>query len=152
MEDYLEAIRTLSENESSVKVTQLSDALNVSKPSVTAAVTRLAGEGLVHHQRYGAIELTTKGRELADDVCHRHDVLRVFLIEILGVPEETAERDACRLEHHLSPDSSVRLARFLAFVLQDASEKPQWLDEFVSSMSQRDAEADSASVLRDSRP
>ncbi len=119
MEDYLEAIRTLSDEAGSVKVTRLSEALHVRKPSVTAAVARLAYEGLVHHQKYGAIELTPLGKDVADDVCRRHDALRVFLTEILGVSAETAEQDACRLEHHLSPESSARLGQFVTFVAQD---------------------------------
>jgi Mn-dependent DtxR family transcriptional regulator len=70
MEDYLEAIRTLSGGEAPVTVTQLSDALNVSKPSVTAAMAKLAGEGLVEHEKYGAVDLTARGREIAEDVRH----------------------------------------------------------------------------------
>jgi len=134
MEDYLEAIRTLSGVGHPVKVTQLSEALNVSKPSVTAAVARLAAEGLVDHEKYGAMELTPLGRLVADDVCRRHEALRVFLTEILGVSNETAQEDACKLEHHLSHDSSVRLSGFLACVLQDARGRPEWLEEFVARM------------------
>lgn len=134
MEDYLEAIRTLSNTHTPVTVTQLSDALEVSKPSVTAAVNRLAGEGLVDHEKYGAIELTPRGKALADDVCRRHEALKVFLTEILGVSERTAQEDACKLEHHLSHDSSECLTRFIAYVLQDARGRPQWLEQFAESM------------------
>jgi DtxR family transcriptional regulator, Mn-dependent transcriptional regulator len=137
MEDYLEAIRTLSGAGLPVKVTQLSDALNVSKPSVTAAVTRLVGEGLVDHEKYGLVQLTPLGRLVADDVCRRHEALRIFLTEILGVSDETAQEDACKLEHHLSHDSSVRLSGFVACVLQDARGRPEWLEEFVKRMNRQ---------------
>jgi len=137
MEDYLEAIRTLSGGEKTVTVTQLSDALNVSKPSVTAAMTKLAGEGLVEHEKYGAVGLTARGAVIAEDVCHRHETLKVFLTEILGVSSVTAEEDACKLEHHLSHDSSMRLTRFIAYVLNDVRGKPGWLEEFVESIGGR---------------
>ena len=137
MEDYLEAIRTLSAGEAPVTVTQLSDALNVSKPSVTAAMTKLAGEGLVEHEKYGSVGLTARGAVIAKDVCHRHETLKVFLTEILGVAPETAEEDACKLEHHLSHDSSMRLTRFIAYVLNDVRGKPEWLEEFVESIGGR---------------
>ena len=134
MEDYLEAIRTLSDGGGPVTVTQISEVLNVSKPSVTAAVTRLGGEGLVNHERYGAVELTSRGRAVAEDVCRRHEALKLFLTEILGVSREIAEADACKLEHHLSHDSSVRLTRFVTYVLQDADGRPEWLEAIVARM------------------
>lgn len=147
MEDYLEAIRTLSEWDRPVRVTRISEVLNVSKPSVTAAVAKLSADGLVSHERYGGIYLTARGREIADDVCGRHDALRVFLTDILGVAEETAQVDACRLEHHLSPESSQRLIRFVSFVVENAGGKPGWLEEFSRHMTYpgRDPDANVAS-------
>jgi DtxR family Mn-dependent transcriptional regulator len=137
MEDYLEAIRTLSEGGTPVTVTQLSDALTVSKPSVTAAMAKLAGEGLVEHEKYGAVGLTARGAVIAEDVCHRHETLKVFLTEILGVSPETAEEDACKLEHHLSHDSAMRLTRFTAYVLNDVRGNPEWLEEFAKGSGRR---------------
>ena len=134
MEDYLEAIRTLSHKGEPVTVTQLSDALSVSKPSVTAAMAKLSGEGLVKHERYGSVDLTPRGKVIAEDVCRRHGALKVFLTEILGVPAEAAEEEACQLEHHLSHDSSVRLTRFVAWVLDDARGRPEWLERFAASV------------------
>jgi len=133
MEDYLEAILTLSSGGLPVTVTQLSDALRVSKPSVTAAMSKLAAESLVRHEKYGAVELTSRGRTIAEDVSHRHEALRLFLSEILGMRPETADEDACKLEHHLSHDSSVQLTRFVDYVLNADGGKPAWLSEFVSS-------------------
>lgn len=132
MEDYLEAIRILSESVSPVTITQLSDSLNVSKPSVTAAMAKLAAAGLVQHEKYGAVDLTARGKSVADDVCHRHDALKVFLVDILGVSPATAEEDACKLEHHLSHDSAMRLTRFITYVLNDARGRPGWLEEFAN--------------------
>ncbi|MFC2008445.1 metal-dependent transcriptional regulator [Chloroflexota bacterium] len=133
MEDYLEAVRTLTDEHGVARVTQLSEALRVSKPSVTAAVAKLVAEGLVRHEKYGAVELTQRGVEVADDVWRRHEALWTFLTEILGVAEETAQSDACKLEHYLSPDSSDQLVRFVGHVLGGQSGKPQWLEEFAAA-------------------
>lgn len=141
MEDYLEAIRTLSDEHGMVRVTHLSETLHVSKPSVTAAISRLSSEGLVRHERYGAVELTHRGQAVADDVWRRHEALWIFLTEILGVDEETAETDACRLEHYLSPDTSKRLMRFVDFVRRRERGRPAWLahlSEELSSDEQQD--------------
>jgi DtxR family Mn-dependent transcriptional regulator len=133
MEDYLEAIRALTDEHGTARVTQLSEALQVSKPSVTAAVSKLAGEGLVRHEKYGAVELTRRGVEVADDVWRRHEALWVFLTEILGVAEDTAQSEACKLEHYLSPESSTRLIGFVDHILGGQLGKPQWLEDFLAS-------------------
>jgi DtxR family Mn-dependent transcriptional regulator len=135
MEDYLEAIRTLSDEHGKVRVTHLSETLHVSKPSVTAAIARLSAEGLVSHERYGAVELTRRGQLVADDVWKRHEALWVFLTEILGLDEETAETDACRLEHYLSPETSKRLTRFVDLVLRSEQGRPAWLTRLSRELS-----------------
>ncbi len=144
MEDYLETIRVLSDRERPVKVTRISEVLNVTKPSVTAAVAKLAADGLVSHEKYGGIDLTVRGREIADDVCRRHDALRIFLTEILGVPEDTAQVDACRLEHHLSPESSQRLSRFVSFVVENSGGRPGWVEEFSRYLKHPGGDADAS--------
>ncbi len=144
MEDYLETILTLDDLRRPVKVTQISEVLNVSKPSVTAAMTKLAADGLVNHERYGRVYLTAPGRQMAEDVRRRHDALRLFLTEILGVPEEMAQVDACRLEHHLSRESSLRLLRFVSFVVESAGGRPEWLQEFAKYAEAPDDDVDAS--------
>ena len=130
MEDYLEAISMLAERGKAVRVTQISQALGVKKPSVTAALKRLKEAGLAQHERYGYVELTTEGERIAEEVFRRHEALRRFMTEILGVASEIAVEDACRMEHSLSPASLERLTKFVEFVL--TYRKPKWLKEFDS--------------------
>lgn len=130
MEDYLEAIAQLREEEAEVRVTQISKRLGVKKPSVTAALHKLSEDGLVKHQKYGHVELTGKGREIAEEVMRRHDVLFRFLSEVLGVDGETAHEDACRVEHALGPTSLQRLATFVEFVLTCPRGEPMWQRQF----------------------
>jgi DtxR family Mn-dependent transcriptional regulator len=126
MEDYLEAIGRLSEAGNIARVTKLSRELGVSKPSVSAALNKLAKAGLVQHERYGSIELTAEGRRVADDVIRRHEIMRRFLTEILGIDRERAEEDACRMEHVLSPASLERFSKFVEFLTSCPQSEPAW--------------------------
>jgi len=126
MEDYLEAIANLSEEETGVRVTQISNRLGVKKPSVTAALHRLSEDGLVKHKRYGLVELTREGRMIAEEVMRRHEVLFRFLSEVLDIDGEIAQEDACRMEHSLSPTSLEKLAKFVEFVMTCPKGEPVW--------------------------
>ena len=130
MEDYLEAIAILAEESKPVRVTEISRALRVKKPSVTSALGKLSQQGLVEHKRYGQVQLTTEGERIAQDVFRRHEVLRHFLVEILNVDPEIAAEDACKMEHSLSPTSLERLAKFEEFVLNCPRGEPEWLKGF----------------------
>jgi DtxR family Mn-dependent transcriptional regulator len=116
MEDYLEAIAKLGEGRKVVKVKQLSQMLGVKMPSVTSALKKLSGQELVEHERYGHIKLTPEGDELARDVISRHEALTRFFAQALGIDRETAEEDACKIEHVISPLSVERLAKFVEFM------------------------------------
>ena len=132
MEDYLEAIAQLAKTRDSVRVTQLSEELGVSKPSVSAALSKLSNAGLVRHERYGTIDLTNKGRKLADDVIRRHQIMFRLLTDILGVDRETAEKDACKMEHILSSVSLERLTQFVEFLTSCPRSEPAWHKGFSS--------------------
>lgn len=130
MEDYLEAIARLGDRDQEVRVTELSTALGVKKPSVSAALEKLAQEGLVRHERYGRVGLTAEGKQAAADVRRRHETLARFLTEVLGMEREIAERDACKMEHVVSPATFERLTKFVEFVLTCPRGKPEWLNGF----------------------
>lgn len=116
MEDYLEAIANVREEGKVVRVKQISQVLNVKMPSVTSALRKLSEEGLVRHEPYGYIELTSQGEEAAKDVIGRHNALSCFLSRALDIDLTTAEEDACKIEHVISPLSLERLTKFLEFV------------------------------------
>lgn len=130
MEDYLEAIVVLGEAKKTVRVSQISKALGVKKPSVTSAVKRLSEQGLVEHKRYGQVGLTLEGERIAGDVFRRHETLRHFLAEILNVDPKVADEDACKMEHSVSPATLERLAKFVDFVLNCPRGEPEWLKGF----------------------
>ena len=130
MEDYLEAIALLRMQGKPVRVTEISKALGVKKPSVTSALRKLSRAGLVEHEKYGRVQLTQEGERIAQDIYRRHEVLRRFLVEILNVDPEIAAEDACKMEHSLSPTSLERLAKFEEFVLNCPRGQPVWLKGF----------------------
>jgi len=113
MEDYLEAIAKLGEGRKVVKVKQISQMLGVRMPSVTSALKKLSQRELVVHQRYGHIKLTPEGNRVAREVIWRHEALTRFFAQALGVEQKTAEEDACKIEHVISPTSMERLTKFV---------------------------------------
>ncbi len=129
-EDYLEAVLVLGLERGVVRVKDLAAHLSVKAPSVVAAMKRLAQEGLVRHEHYGYVELTERGLQLAQEVYARHKVLFRFLHVFLGLDEETAERDACQIEHNVSPETMERIVRFLEFIEACPSQEPRWLAAF----------------------
>jgi len=116
MEDYLEAIAKLGERRKAVRVKQLSERLGVKMPSVTSALKKLSEQELVEHERYGHIKLTAEGDRVAREVIGRHEALTRFFSQALGIDRETAEEDACKIEHVISPLGIERLAKFVEFM------------------------------------
>jgi DtxR family transcriptional regulator, Mn-dependent transcriptional regulator len=116
MEDYLEAIANLGGGKKVVRAKQISEMLGVKMPSVTSAVKKLSEQELVEHERYGHIKLTSEGAKVARDVIRRHDALTCFFGQALGIDQETAEEDACKIEHVISSLSMERLTKFVEFM------------------------------------
>jgi DtxR family Mn-dependent transcriptional regulator len=116
MEDYLEAIANLGEGTKVVRVKQISAMLGVKMPSVTSALKKLSEQELVEHEKYGHIRLTPHGDRVARDVINRHKALTRFFAQALGIDKETAEEDACKIEHVISSLSLERLAKFVEFI------------------------------------
>ena len=116
-EDYLEVILELSDQENTVRSVDIASTMQVSKASVNKAVGILKDMGLIEHAHYGQIHLTSLGKSQARDVLQRHKMLKRFLTEILEISEETAERDACRMEHAISEETRGKWLKWLHTVL-----------------------------------
>jgi DtxR family Mn-dependent transcriptional regulator len=129
-EDYLEALYKLNIKNKAIRVKDVAQALDVKMPSVVAAVRSLSEKGLVEQEKYSHIELTTKGEKVGKDVYDRHRLLYSFLHEVLGLNEITAEEDACRMEHHLSPQTRERLSRIVEFTRACKDDEVHFLKRF----------------------
>lgn len=120
LEDYLEAVYTLSRADGRARPSRVGALLGVSKPSVNSAMKALSARGLVSQERYGSITLSPAGRKAGAEVAARHSLLKDFFVSILGLPEAGAEKDACRAEHALSRAAVGRLGGLALFLKSPA--------------------------------
>ncbi len=100
-ENYLEAILMLGQNQEFVRSIDVANKLGFSKPSVSFAMKKLRENGYIIMEDNGHLILTASGREIAEDILERHQVLTAFLMD-MGVDDQTAHEDACRMEHVIS--------------------------------------------------
>ncbi len=100
-EDYLEAMLMMKERYGYIRSIDIANELNVTKPSVSYATKRLRQNGYITMDDEGLITLTDAGMAIASRIYERHKMLTSFFIH-LGVDEETAREDACKVEHDLS--------------------------------------------------
>lgn len=112
MEDYLEVVYELVQYKGYATTVDISEYLNVSSPSVTYMVQRLNESGHLNYEKYRGIRLTDKGTLVAKGIRERHGLLAEFL-KIIGVDEDTANKDAEGIEHYLQPKTLVKLEQFL---------------------------------------
>ena len=109
---YLETIYVLSPQHNYVRAIDVSEHMGYSKPSVSRAVSTLKKDGYISVSEDGALKLTDKGLEVARSMYERHTVLSSLLMR-LGVDEETATEDACRMEHVISEKTFDALKAYL---------------------------------------
>ncbi|MBK6911768.1 MAG: metal-dependent transcriptional regulator [bacterium] len=115
-ENYLRTLFQLSRGTDGVRLTDLARTEGVRLPTARHAVNCLRELGLATQENYGKIQLTATGEEIGRQICDRFDLTRKFLIEVLGVRAEAAEREASVMEHHLEEDTLERLAAFVKHV------------------------------------
>ena len=107
-EDYLERILMLSQKNGSVRSIDIARAMGFSKPSVSVAMKKLRESGFILVDKEGLISLTEEGRIIAERTYERHKVIKSILISI-GVSENVAEDDACKIEHELSDETFSKI-------------------------------------------
>lgn len=112
-EMYLETILILSKKSAHVRSIDICEHMGFSKPSVSRAVSLLKNGGYVIADKDGYLSLTDEGREIAEKIYERHNILTVLLTR-LGVSEQIASQDACKLEHVLSDESMDAIKRFIS--------------------------------------
>ena len=120
-EDYLEAILRLKEAKGYARSVDISLLLGVTKPSVSVAMKRLRENGYITMDRDGLITLTPSGMDIASRMLDRHHTLTKFLME-LGVDAETAEEDACKMEHDISDESFSAIKEHVRRSMKNADE------------------------------
>ena len=111
-EDYLEAMLMLREQKGYIRSVDVADKLGGTKPSVSYAVKRLRENDYLLMNQDGHITLTEKGETIAQRIYERHRILTKILLKI-GVSEESAKADACRIEHDICDETFEAIRRFV---------------------------------------
>jgi DtxR family transcriptional regulator, Mn-dependent transcriptional regulator len=106
-----------------VRLTDLARAQGVRLPTARHAVDHLREGGFIQQENYGLIRLTDDGRTLGRQLCERYELTKKFLVEVLGVSEQVADREACQMEHHLDEDTLNRIAAFVTQVTVKGNSK-----------------------------
>ena len=117
-EDYLEAMLVLQEKYGYIRSIDIANLLGVTKPSVSYTTKRLKERGYINMVPHGPIVLTPAGLEVARRTLERHKALSAFL-QKLGVSDDQAEEDACRIEHVISHETYDAVCSFLKEISDD---------------------------------
>lgn len=128
IEDYVELIYVLQEKKEIVHTNDIASALEINPASVTEIFQKLSDEGYINYEKYTGVTLTEKGRKIGINTKNKHDTLKSFLI-LLGVDENIANEDACKIEHHVNKVTMEKLRKFVKFAkLENGCMR--WLDHF----------------------
>lgn len=111
-EMYLETILILSNQKANVRSIDVANYMNYSKPSISRGIGILKDDGYVTVDEGGFLHLTESGRAIAEKIYERHRVLAAFF-ESIGISEETASADACRIEHVISDETFTAIKKFI---------------------------------------
>ena len=115
MEDYLEVIAELVELKGYATTLDVSRYMDVSAPSVTQMLKRLDELGHIEHEKYRGINLTPSGARIAEGIRQKHDTLIEFF-GMLGIRHDAASQDAEGIEHHLNPETTRQLRKFVTYL------------------------------------
>ena len=135
-EDYLEAILCLVRQNRVARVRDIALRLGVGMSSVTSALKVLSKRELVNYDPYQFVTLSDRGRHLAEQISRRHDDLRSFLAEVLGLPAQVAEANACRMEHAMDDEVLERFRALAEFVTRCPRAGKEWIKSFQQRFSQ----------------
>jgi len=119
LEDYLEVIFNLAGESDRARSKDIAKLLGVSKSSVTGALRVLKSRGLANYKPYDYVTLTEAGQAAAAAVARKHNILKSFFVNVLGIEIDIAQQAACKAEHALGPEVIARLLRFIEFATQE---------------------------------
>ncbi len=111
-QNYLEAILILEKRNGFVRSIDIANELEFSKPSVSIAMKHLRNDGYIETDENGYITLLEKGRQIAEEMYERHTLITSWF-KLLGVSDEVASQDACKIEHAISKESFDALKKYL---------------------------------------
>ena len=117
-EDYLEAILNASSEKGYARTKDIAQELCIQPPNVVEMVQKLDRTGMITYRKYDGVTLTPEGRRIAEIIKDRHETIQMFL-ELFKVPEAIASKDACMMEHELTPDTIGQIRLFFTFLKEN---------------------------------
>lgn len=116
-EEYLKTMYILKKQNGNIRVTDIADKMNCTKPSVNKAIYNLRDNGLVNYESYGTIELTPEGENLSKKILEAYDIVYVFLKDVLNLEKEEANKQAEKIKSAISDETVNKLAKYVQKVL-----------------------------------
>ena len=117
LEEYLKTIYVLKKQNGNVRVTDIANYMNCTKPSVNKAINSLKDNGYLNYEAYGTIEMTKKGEDLSKKILETYDIVYLFLKEVLCLDELEAKKEAEKIKLTMSDKTINSLARYVHKVL-----------------------------------
>ena len=117
LEEYLKTMYVLNKQNGNIRVTDIAEKMNCTKPSVNKALNNLKTAGLVNYETYGTIELTEEGENLAKKILEAYDIVYVFLKEVLNLDKIEAETEAEKIKSTINDNTINSLAKYVHKVL-----------------------------------
>ncbi len=130
LEDYLEAIFNLAGDNNIARSKDIAEQIGVSRASVTGALRTLKKKGMANYKPYDYISLTQSGQVAAAEIANRHEILKSFFTDVLGVKPAISQEAACKAEHALGSEITARLLSFIEFVGQSSENGNDFMVEF----------------------
>lgn len=116
-EEYLKTMYILKNKNGNIRVTDIANKMNCTKPSVNKAIYNLKDNGLLNYESYGTIELTEEGENLAKKILEAYDIVYLFLKDVLNLEEEEAEKEADKIKMAITDNTINKLAKYVHEVL-----------------------------------
>lgn len=117
LEEYIKTMYILKKQSGNIRVTDIANKMNCTKPSVNKAIYNLKDNGLLNYESYGTIELTEEGENLAKKILEAYDIVYVFLKDVLNLDEEDAKKEAEKIKLTMTDDTINKLAKYVHEVL-----------------------------------
>ncbi len=130
MEDYLEALLNIFEKKNIIRVKDIAFEMNVKMPTVNKMLNSLSEKEYIIYTKYEDIKLTAKGINSAKSIKYRHNTIKNFLEDYLLIDKQTAEEEACLMEHCLSDKSLKRISCLMTFLCTINDNNEGWQNEF----------------------
>ena len=116
-EEYLKTMYILKKQNGKIRVTDVADKMNCTKPSVNKAIYNLKDSGMLNYESYGTIELTEDGENLAKKILEAYDIVYLFLKDVLNLEPEKAEKEAEKIKMTITDETINKLAKYVHEVL-----------------------------------